>query len=63
MIFILYITEDITYLDINNMFKPEEIDCEDQNELLLPRNTILRLDSYRIMRNNEKTYLLKMTII
>lgn len=60
---VLYITGDITYLDINKIFKPEEIDCEDQNELLLPRNTILRLDSYRIMRNNEKTYLLKMIII
>lgn len=60
---LIHITGNIQYIDINKLFNPEEIDCEDQNELLLPRNILLRLDSYKIMRNKEKTYLLEMSII
>lgn len=60
---LVHITGDTTYIDINKLFTPDEIDCEEQNELLLPRNTLLRLDSYKIMRNKEKTYLLEMSII
>ena len=47
----------------NNIFDADEIDCEDQKELLLPRNTRLRLETVKVMRNKEKTYLLEMTII
>ena len=60
---VIHITGDTTYIDVNKLFKPEEIDCEEQNELILPRNTILRLESYRFVRNKEKTYLLEMSII
>ena len=60
---LIHITGDTQYIDINKVFTPDEIDCEEQNELLLPRNTLLRLDSYKIMRNKEKTYLLEMSII
>ena len=36
--------------DIYSQYKP------DQNELLLPRNTRLKLEFIKVMRNKEKTY-------
>ena len=56
-----YLARYIT--SINNIFVANEIDCEEQNELQLPRNTRLKLESVKVMRNREKTYLLKMAII
>lgn len=60
---VMHIHGDTTYININKVFDASEIDCEDQNEILLPRNTILKLESYSIMKNAEKTYLLEMIII
>ena len=60
---VMHMHGDTQYININNIFDADEIDCEDQNELLLPRNTRLRLESIKVMRNREKTYLLEMVII
>jgi hypothetical protein len=57
-------------IDINKIFKSTEIDCYDQNEILLPRNTKLKLISYKIqninynrLSNNYNNYILEMKII
>lgn len=60
---VMHIHGDTEYIDINKLFNADEIDCEDQNEILLPRNTRLKLESYKILNNKEKTYLLEMVII
>ena len=60
---VIHMHGDTQYININNMFDADEIDCEEQNELLLPRNTRLKLESIKVMRNKEKTYLLEMIII
>jgi len=60
---VIHMHGDTQYININNIFDVDEIDCEDQNELLLPRNTRLKLESIKVMRNKEKTYLLEMVII
>lgn len=53
--------KEIEYLDINKIFSPEEIDCEDQEEILLKRNTTMVLSSYRNDKN-RKIYILEMVI-
>lgn len=60
---VIHMRGDTQYININNIFDADEIDCKDQNELLLPRNTRLRLEAVKVMRNREKTYLLEMIII
>ena len=60
---VMHMHGDTQYINVNNIFDADEIDCEDQNELLLPRNTRLKLESIKVMRNREKTYLLEMIII
>ena len=60
---VMHMHGNTQYININNIFTADEIDCEDQNELLLPRNTKLRLESIKTMRNKEKTYLLEMVMI
>lgn len=69
---ILHITSDKPYLciDINKMFDPNEIDCEEQEEILLPRSTKLKFVSYEIKTNKdnkkfckEGNYILEMNIV
>lgn len=46
-------TQQLPYLDINKIFKADEIDCEFQKEWLLPRNTIMTLDSFTIKTKKD----------
>jgi hypothetical protein len=52
---ILHIVSKKPYpcININKIFNPDEIDCEDQEEILLPRNTKLNLLSYEIKNNKD----------
>lgn len=68
---IMHITSSRPYkqIRINDMFTRDEIDCADQNEILLPRNTYMILESYRIITRkedkrmcNKGNYLLNMNI-
>lgn len=54
-------------IDVNKVFSKTEIDCYDQNEILLPRDTELELISYEIKHGKQfykdgGTYLLEMEI-
>lgn len=62
---VMHITSKDPYpvLDINRIFKPSEIDCSDQEEYLLPRNTKLVLKSISYHKNKYKTVELEMEII
>ena len=53
--------KNIEYLDINKIFDPEEIDCEDQEEILLNRNITMILSSYKYDKQ-KKVYILEMLI-
>ena len=59
----LHITSDnpIECLDINSIFNKEEIDCADQEEILLPRNLKLKFKKYTVSKSG--IYLLEMEII
>jgi len=67
---VMHITSDKPYpnININKVFNPDEIDCEDQCEILLPRDTTLELVSYSVMNDTKKgfskngTYVLEMRI-
>jgi outer membrane protein assembly factor BamA len=61
---VLHITSEknIEYLDINKIFDPDEIDCEEQEEILINRNTTMILSSYKY-DNKKKIYILEMNII
>lgn len=45
---LIHITSDFPYpcIDINKVFKADEIDCADQHEILLPRDTTLQITGY-----------------
>jgi hypothetical protein len=62
---VLHITSTAPYpcIDVNKMFDASEIDCADQEEIILPRNTKLILKDVSQMENKHKTYLLEMEII
>jgi hypothetical protein len=47
-------------IDINKVLPPEDIDCKDQEEILLPRETSRRIVSYRI--KDDGTYLIEMEV-
>lgn len=51
---LLHITSDFKYpcIDINKVFSEKEIDCSDQHEILLPRNTEIQITGY----SYEKLY-------
>lgn len=60
------------YIDVNDMFTADEIDCEDQKEYLLPRNTTMKILSYEIKKNTKEsgkifnkngTYLIELQIV
>ena len=67
---ILHIVSDFDYpcIDINKEFTDDnEIDCSEQKELLLPRNTKVKFNSYKTI-SSEKThkdgnYLLELEIV
>jgi len=69
---LMHITSDKEYscIDVNKMFPNEdEIDCHNQNEILLPRNTKMVLKSYSIKKKRQDkrfdkdgTYVLEMEI-
>ena len=61
---VMHITSKDPYpvLDINRIFKPSEIDCYDQEEYLLQRNTKLVLKSIYYNKNKYKTIELNMEI-
>lgn len=44
---------------INDIFKPEEIDCADQNEVLLQRDLKFKIYDYYLMSENGKTRTIK----
>lgn len=52
---LLHITSDMPYpcIDVNDMFDPDEIDCEFQREILLPRNTSLRIIGTSVKTGGE----------
>lgn len=60
---VLHITSKnkIKYLDINTIFEPEEIDCEDQEEILLQRNQEMSLISYKFDKK-KNAYILEMEL-
>jgi hypothetical protein len=55
---ILHITSKKSYphIIINDIFDSSEIDCTDQNEYLLPRNTKLKLISFSIAKGKKYGY-------
>jgi hypothetical protein len=53
-------TKPYPCIDVNSILPAEDIDCESQEEILLPRNTTVKLLSYTI--KTDKTYLLEMEI-
>lgn len=61
---VLHITSEknIEYLDINKIFDSDEIDCEEQEEILINRNTTMILSSYKYDKK-KKIYILEMNII
>ena len=66
---VMHITSDkpYPYIDINKMFpNDDEIDCSSQKEILLPRDTTLKLVSYSIETkkpfNKNGTYVLEMKL-
>lgn len=60
---VLHITskDKIKFLNINTIFDPEEIDCEDQEEILLQRNQEMTLTSYKIDKK-KNVYILEMEL-
>ena len=52
---VLVLTNDkpIPCFDVNKNIDKKDIDCEEQKEILLPRDTECRIDSYEV-RKNEK---------
>lgn len=52
---ILHIVSDKPYpnININNIFNKEEIDCSEQKEILLPRNTKLRIINVDIKKGKQ----------
>lgn len=52
---VMHITSEYPYpnLNINTLFNADEIDCEDQKEILLPRDTTLILQSYQILNSKK----------
>ena len=66
---VLHIISDTKYpiIDVNKMFKPNEIDCAFQKEIILPRNTKLKIDSVSIKNTKnfykDGTYYIEMKII
>lgn len=60
---VLHITSEnkIKYLDINTIFDPDEIDCEEQEEILVPRNQEMTLISYKFDKK-KNVYILEMVI-
>lgn len=60
---VLHITskENVKYLEINKIFVPDEIDCEEQEEILLCRNTKMILTGYKFDKTH-KIYVLEMVI-
>lgn len=54
---ILHLTSDSQYpcIDVNEMFSESEIDCYFQKEIILPRDTKLRIDSVS-MKNDKSFY-------
>ena len=66
---IMHITSDKEYpcVDVNKEFKPDEIDCEEQKEIILPRNTKLRIESFEIKKgkqfHTDGNYYIEMKIV
>ena len=68
---VLHITGKTLYVDINKVFPgADEIDCHDQNEYLLPRNTKLQLKSVEFLKGvtysrkkSDKIFMLNLEII
>lgn len=66
---ILHITSDKPYprIVINDILDPETIDCEDQNEWLLPRNTKLKIISFNVVKGKKYgksgTYFIELEIV
>ena len=60
---VMHIHGDTEYINVNNVFSPNEIDCESQKELIIPRNTRLILTGVKRLNNREKTYFLEFSII
>lgn len=60
---VLHITSKnkVKYLDINTIFNPEEIDCEEQEEILLGRNQEMTLTSYKFDKK-KNVYILEMEL-
>lgn len=58
---LLHITSNkkINYIDINSIFDSGEIDCYEQEEILLPRNLTLKIISY----SDKKIFTIKLEII
>lgn len=62
---------DIPCFDVNKNIHPDDIDCEEQEEILLPRNLEYTIDSYEVKKNKkigkkrfpkEGTYFINCTI-
>lgn len=66
---ILHITSEKPYpfIDINSMFRDDEIDCTSQNEYLLPRNTKMRIIGVELKKGKQYdkngTYQIELEIV
>jgi hypothetical protein len=66
---ILHITskKEYPYIDVNSIFSKDEIDCYNQHEIILPRNTKLKVLSCELLKNKntykEGNYLLECEIL
>lgn len=72
LVFIITANDPIACFDVNQHYNSKEIESYYQNEILLPRGTKLRIDSYEIRQNkksgkrlfpDEGTYFLKCTVV
>ena len=66
---ILHITskKEYPYIDVNNTLDVNDIDCASQEEYLLPRNTKLKIVSYKLLKGRQYhkkgTYLIELKVV
>ncbi len=43
----------VKVVDVNKLLPPEDIDCEEQNEIILPRGSMLKIVGYEIKKGRK----------
>jgi len=46
----------INCINVNKMFEPSDIDCEEQNEIILPRHTKLEIVNFHKVYDDEENH-------